>query len=234
MKPWPIGAKANCPNEDAAVATPSVAGVPKVDLSHLGGAAGAFASGRPEVNTTHIAGSAVSTSSAQIGVNVVNAAGTAWNSGAIGAATLATDTITSTKIAANAIGASELAADAVTEIQSGLATAADLATVAGYIDAEVAAIKAKTDTLPASPAATGDIPTASQNADALLDRADAIESGLTLRKALRLISSLLGGKITGANSGTEVFRNAVADSKDRVTVTVDGHGNRSAVATDLT
>lgn len=36
-----------------------------------------------------------------------------------------------------------------------LASAANLATVAGYVDTEVAAIKAKTDNLPASPAATG-------------------------------------------------------------------------------
>lgn len=50
-------------------------------------------------------------------------------------------------IAANAVNASALAADAVTEIQAGLSTAADLATVAGYIDTEVAAIKAKTDSL---------------------------------------------------------------------------------------
>lgn len=62
-------------------------------------------------------------------VNVLYAAGTAWNSGAIGASTLASDTITAAKIAADAIGASELAADAVTEIQSGLATAAELAKV---------------------------------------------------------------------------------------------------------
>lgn len=38
---------------------------------------------------------------------------------------------------------------------STLATAANLATAAGYIDTEVAAIKAKTDNLPASPAAVG-------------------------------------------------------------------------------
>lgn len=38
---------------------------------------------------------------------------------------------------------------------STLGTAANLATVAGYIDTEVAAIKAKTDNLPASPAAVG-------------------------------------------------------------------------------
>ena len=43
---------------------------------------------------------------------------------------------------------------------STLATAVNLATVAGYVDTEVAAIKAKTDNLPASPAATGDIPSA--------------------------------------------------------------------------
>jgi hypothetical protein len=42
----------------------------------------------------------------------------------------------------------------VTEIQSGLATAADLATVAGYIDTEVAAIKTKTDFLPSATAGT--------------------------------------------------------------------------------
>lgn len=80
-----------------AAATPSVAGVPEVDL-------------------THIAGSAVNTSSAQLGVNVVQAAGTAWGSGAITSGAFASGAITATAIAANAIGASELAADAVAEI----------------------------------------------------------------------------------------------------------------------
>ncbi len=50
-----------------------------------------------------------------------------------------------------------------------LATAANLATLTGYVDTEVAAIKAKTDNLPASPAATGDIPAASAIADAVWD-----------------------------------------------------------------
>lgn len=49
--------------------------------------------------------------------------------------------------AANTITASALAADAVTEIQSGLALAADLATVAGYLDTEIAAILADTNEL---------------------------------------------------------------------------------------
>jgi hypothetical protein len=55
-------------------------------------------------------------------------------------------------LAANSVNASALATDAVTEIQSGLATAANLATVAGYLDTEIADIKAKTDNLPTDPA----------------------------------------------------------------------------------
>lgn len=52
-----------------------------------------------------------------------------------------------------------------------LASAANLSTLTGYVDTEVAAIKAKTDNLPASPAATGDIPAASAIADAVWDEA---------------------------------------------------------------
>ncbi|MBP6514028.1 MAG: hypothetical protein KA224_02540, partial [Steroidobacteraceae bacterium] len=124
------------------------------NVTFFGGTAGTFSAGRPEVNTTH-------------------AAGTAWNSGAIGAATLAADTITAAKIAADAIGASELAADAVAEIQSGLATASNLAIVAGYLDTEVAAIKAKTDNLPSDPADASDIATAFGTVNATLATIDA-------------------------------------------------------------
>lgn len=65
-----------------ACATPTVAGVPEVDVTHFNGTAGTFASGRPEVNTTH-------------------AAGTAWGSGAITAASIAADAITDAKVAAD-------------------------------------------------------------------------------------------------------------------------------------
>jgi len=76
-------------------------------------------------------------------------------------------------------------------------------------------------------------PTSTENADALLDRLNAIETGLTVRQTLRLITAVLGGKVSGAGTGSEVFR-AADDSKDRVTVTVDSSGNRSNVTTDLT
>lgn len=47
---------------------------------------------------------------------------------------------------------------------------ADISTIAGYVDTEVAAIKAKTDNLPAAPAAVSDVPSAVAIADALLAR----------------------------------------------------------------
>ncbi len=115
-----------------------------------------------------------------------------------------------------------------------------LTTIAGYIDTEIGtlqtmatAIKAKTDNLPASPAATSDIPTANANADALLDRANGIETGLTLRQAFRLVSSVLFGKVSGGGTGTEVFRD-FGDTKARITATVDSSGNRTAITRDAT
>ena len=112
---------------------------------------------------------------------------------------------------------------------SGASIAADVAAVKG----DTAAIKAKTDNLPAAPAAVSNIPTAVENADALLDRANAIETGLTLRQAHRLEVAAAAGKVSGAATTTVVLRNAVADSKARITATVDADGNRSAVTTDV-
>lgn len=66
----------------------------------------------------------------------------------------------------------------------------------------------------------------------LLDQED-VESGLTLRKALRLIAAATAGKVSGAEGTTVTIRNPVADSKDRIIATVDASGNRSGVSYDL-
>lgn len=71
-------------------------------------------------------------------------------------------------------------------------------------------------------------------ADALLDRAAAVETGLTLRQALRLLVAAEAGKLSGAETTTITIRNAVADNKNRITATVDSDGNRTAVVYDLT
>ena len=77
-------------------------------------------------------------------------------------------------------------ADLDTQIST-LATAAALATTTGYIDTEVAAIKAKTDNLPAAPAAVSDIPTATENADALLKRDWTSVTGEAARSVLNAL-----------------------------------------------
>lgn len=67
---------------------------------------------------------------------------------------------------------------------------------------------------------------------ALLDE-QAIETGLTMREALRLLTAASAGKLSGAETTTITIRNT-ADTKDRITATVDTPGNRSAVVYDLT
>lgn len=111
-----------------------------------------------------------------------------------------------------------------------LATATNLATVAGYLDTEIAAIKAKTDLIPAAPAAVGDIVSASTIADAVWD--EAVDSTITARQSIRLANSALGGKASGLNTTTAVYRD-LADTKDRISATVDADGNRTAVTRDL-
>ncbi len=166
--------------------------------------------------------------------NALNAAGSAgdpWSTvlpGAYGASTagkLIGDNI-------NATVSSRASQTSVDTIDDFVDT--EVAAILAAVDTEVAAIKAKTDNLPATPASSSDVPTANANADALLDRTSAIETGVTLRGALRIIAAACAGKASGLATTTAVYRNAVADSKARITATVDEDGNRTAVTTDLT
>lgn len=154
----------------------------------------------------------------------------ALGTGAISAASFAAGAIDAAAIAADAIGSSELAASAVTEIQSGLATTSQLTTVEGKVDTvdTVAdAIKAKTDNLPASPAATGDIPTAAAIADAVLDEAIPEPSGVftwsgSLRSIIGWLGALGRNRMTQTAS-TSTLRND-ANSGDIATSGVSDDG----------
>ena len=156
-------------------------------------------------------------------------------------------------MAADTLTSSALAASAVSEIQTGLSTLdaaavrtalglasanldTQLSTISGYVDTEVAAIKAKTDNLPANPAAVGSAMTLTSGerdsvAAALLDLANGVETGYTLRQVLRILAAAMGGKLSGAATTTVAIR-SITDSKDRITATVDSDGNRSAVTLD--
>ena len=60
----------------------------------------------------------------------------------------------------------------------------------------------------------------------------AIDGTTTLAESLRLSNAVLGGKVSGAGTGTETFRD-IADTVDRVVATVDSSGNRTAITLDL-
>lgn len=132
---------------------------------------------------------AVGSVTGNVGGNVVGtvASTLALGSGAIVAASFATDSITSTALAASAVTeiqnglstltAAQVNAEADAAISdAALATAANLATLTAYVDTEVAAIKAKTDNLPSDPADESLIIAAT---DAIMTRIGANGAGLT-------------------------------------------------------
>lgn len=170
--------------------------------------------GKPKVDVDAFGGSAGTFTSGRPEVNTTHAAGTAWGSGAITAGALAADAITASKVAA----------DVGTEIGTAVwgTTTRLLTAGTNIVLAKDAGVTGFND------------PTASQNADELLDRANGIETGLTPRNALRVIAAGAAAKLSGAGTTTETFRNAVADSKNRMVATVDQNGNRSAITYDLT
>jgi hypothetical protein len=136
-------------------------------------------------------------------------------------------------MAANTITAAATAADFTTEVTSGLAQEATLATVAGYLDTEIAAIKAKTDNLPASPAAVGSAMTLTAGernsvADALLDRnvAGGSSAGRLVKEALYVLRNkvaVAAGTLTvyATDDSTAAFTAAVTTAAGDPISTID-------------
>lgn len=84
--------------------------------------------------------------------------------------------------------AGKIVGDNINATITSRASQASLDTLDDFVDTEVAAIKAKTDNLPAAPAAVSDVPTAAGNADALLGRnlAGGSNGGRMVKDALRI------------------------------------------------
>lgn len=67
--------------------------------------------------------------------------------------------------------------------------------------------------------------------ETMLTYGSGIETGYSLQQALRVILSVLAGRVSGAGTGTEVFRD-INNTKNRVTATIDANNNRTNVTTD--
>lgn len=76
-----------------------------------------------------------------------------------------------------------------------------------------------------------DYAASTHSAAGVWDLTDGIEASWTPRMALRVIAAACAGKLSGAASTTNTIR-SIIDGKDRITATVDGDGNRSAVVLD--
>jgi hypothetical protein len=150
-------------------------------------------------------------------------------------------------MAANVLTASALASDAVAEVADGVwdeaiaghlgvgSTGATLNAAGGAGDPWATALpgaygagtagKIVGDNLNAP---VGDVPTAAENAAGLLDLADAIETALTLRQALRVIAASAAGELAGADTTTIEIQGAGVATV-RITADVDSDGNRTNV-----
>lgn len=95
----------------------------------------------------------------------------------------------------------------------------EIAAILAAVDTEVAAIKAKTDLIPAAPAAVGDVPTAVQNADALLGRniAGGSSTGRLVKDALRFLRN----KFTVVGTTLTVYQEDDSTTAWTATVTQD-------------
>lgn len=97
-------------------------------------------------------------------------------------------------------------------------------TVGSYNVQVVSEVPVKAEGIATSGSSPSDI------ADALLDD-ELVESGLTVRGALRIALAALAGKVSGADGSTVTIRD-VNDTTDRIVATVDADGNRTAVTVD--
>ena len=112
-------------------------------------------------------------------------------------------------------------------IQSGLATASALATVNAYVDE----LESRLTTARAGylDNLNSGVPLSAAAVDAVLD--DTVEGSLTVRQILRILLAALAGESGGGGGTTITFRD-LADTKARITATVDANRNRTAVTLD--
>lgn len=190
----------------------SSSGVAKVDVTHFGGTAGTFSSGRPEVNTTH-------------------AAGTAWGSGAITAASIASDAITAAKVAdgtidaatfaSGAINAAAIASDAITaaKIADGAIDAATFA--AGAITATVIADGAIDAATFASGALDAVWSTAARTLTALDEDSTTLDLDATIRAAVGLASANLDTQLTAIDDYLDTELAAIKAVTDKLNFTLE-------------
>lgn len=206
--------------------------------AHAAGAIDAAAIATDAIGSAELAASAVT--KIQAGLSTLDAPGVRSAVG-LASANLDTQLVTIASYIDTEVAAILAAVD--TEVASILADTTNIKTrlpaalVGGRMDSSIGALVAAIITsaafaVDAIDASALKADAANEIADALLDRAAAVEA-LTPRQLLRLMAAVLLGKASGLAGTTAIYRD-LADTKDRVTATVDASGNRTAVVRDGT
>jgi len=208
------------PQPQTANSTLAVDANGRVDLSKvLGAAINALVAGRMDASVGAMA------------AGVITAA--AHAAGAIDANAIATDAIGSAELATTAVDKivnaawDELTSEGRVAGSYGQLLKDDLNATVSSRAVPGSAMALVVDAVDSTALATA---AANEIADALLDRAAAIE-GFSPRELARLVAAVLLGKADGMGTATGHFRD-IADSKNRVTVTQDVDGNRTALVRD--
>jgi hypothetical protein len=183
-------------------ATPTVAGVPEVDITHFNGTAGTFAAGRPEVNTSHVAGTAQT--ARDLGAQLDAAV-----------STRATPAQVNTEVDA-ALDTAIPGVPTAGSINERIKTMDDadmpaaLVVIDDFLDTEIAAIKAATDQLAftAGKVHARTVDTAAGAIVAASFAAGAIDALAVATDALEEAADVLLNRnlATGTDSGTETLR----------------------------
>lgn len=122
-------------------------------------------------------------------------------------------------------------------VGGGAVVAASVTGAVGSVTGAVGSVTGAVGSVGAGGITASSIATDAIDADAL--KADAVDEILdevvegttTLRQAIKLLLSFVSAKVSGAGTTTVTFRD-IGDTKDRITMTVDADGNRSAVTRD--
>ena len=182
------------------------------------------------VNVTKIAGAAINTAAAQIGANVVSEDNIDFGAAkktSLNAATPDLAAITSDKDSYKATGFAtptnvtdaHTATDGKIDVTDGL--------IGGLVTPDAAGVAA---TLHSTTDGKIDALNNITVADIL---AGIVEGTITLVQVQRLVIAVLAGLASGGDTTLIKFRD-LADTKNRVTETVDANGNRTSVTLDLT
>lgn len=145
-------------------------------------------------------------------------------SGGVLVAAFANNAITAAAINADALTAAKFASDVTTELQSGLATASALSTVASYLDTEIADIKTKTDQLVFTVSNQLDVNVKSNDGTAIT-AASGIQEVKVASIAANAItaSSIASDAITDAKVASDVTIASVTGAVGSVTGNVGGN-----------